>query len=168
MSQGPRYRVKTRRRRQGKTDYRQRLRLLKSGRVRCVVRRSLKNMRIQFIVYDEHGDQVIASAMGTELSSQFGWKHAASTTPGAYLTGLLAGMRAKKAGINESVLDIGRQVPVTGSKVFAALQGILDAGISCPHREDMLPAKERINGAHLDASLAKDVERIKEQIIGGS
>jgi large subunit ribosomal protein L18 len=91
-----------------------------------------------------------------------------STTPSAYLTGLLAGTRAKEAGITESVLDIGRQVPVNGSKVFAALQGVLDAGISCPHNENMIPQDDRINGTHLDASIAKDVERIKEKIIGGS
>ncbi|EQD30588.1 50S ribosomal protein L18P, partial [mine drainage metagenome] len=37
MSTGPRYRVAFRRRREGKTDYRARLRLLKSDRPRAVV-----------------------------------------------------------------------------------------------------------------------------------
>ena len=168
MSQGPRYRVKTRRRREGKTDYRQRLRLLKSEKVRCVVRRSLKNIRIQFIVYQEHGDQIIASATGSELSSLYGWKHATSTTPVAYLTGLLAGMRAKKAGISEGVLDIGLQKPVKGSKVFAALQGVLEAGIACPHNESTFPSEDRLKGTHLDTSIAGDVKTIKEKIMGGS
>ena len=46
MSQGPRYRIKLRRRREGRTDYRHRLALLKSGETRIAVRRSLKNIRV--------------------------------------------------------------------------------------------------------------------------
>ena len=53
MTQGPRYHVKPRRRREGKTDYRKRLRLLRSGKVRMVVRKSLKNTQIQLIEYKE-------------------------------------------------------------------------------------------------------------------
>jgi large subunit ribosomal protein L18 len=128
----------------------------------------LKNIRVQFVVYQETGDKIIASATGSEIQTQYGWKHATSTTPVAYLTGLLAGMRAKKAGIKEGVLDIGLQVPVNGSKVFAALQGVLDAGINCPHNENTLPSKDRLNGAHIDTSLAGDVKTIKEKIMGGS
>ena len=60
MSAGPRYRIKPRRRREGKTDYRSRLALLKSGKTRIVVRRSLSQMRVQFIAYHENGDTVIA------------------------------------------------------------------------------------------------------------
>ncbi len=168
MSQGPRYRVKPRRRREGKTDYRQRLRLLKSGEPRIVVRRSLKNIRVQFISYGEQGDTVIAEALGSDLSKTYGWKHSTSSTPVAYLTGLLAGTRAQKAGISSGVLDIGRQMPVTGSKIFAALKGVLDAGISCPHSEQKLPAQDRIEGKHIDEALGDDVTEIKQQITGGS
>ena len=35
----------------------------------------------------------------------------------------------KENGVKEGVLDIGRKIPVKGSKVFAALKGVLDAGI---------------------------------------
>ena len=45
--QGPRYSVKPRRRREGKTDYRKRLKLLRSGKVRVAIRKSLKNTQIQ-------------------------------------------------------------------------------------------------------------------------
>ena len=168
MSHGPRYRTQLRRRREGKTDYRSRLALLKSGRHRVIVRRSLKNIRVQFPAYDERGDQIIASAIGTELQSKYNWKHSLATTPAAYLTGLLAATRAKKAGITDSVLDIGRQVPVKGSKVFAALQGVLDAGITCPCSDDKLPPEDRIMGKHLDKGIAEEVTQIKEKIIGGS
>ena len=168
MSHGPRHRVKPRRRREGKTDYRQRLRLLKSGEPRIVVRRSLKNIRIQFVTYQEHGDTVIAQAMGSEVAKKYGWKHNISTTPVAYLAGLLAGIRAKKAGLDSGVLDIGRQMPVKGAKVFAALQGIIDAGITCPHSDSKLPSKERIEGKHIDEKLSAEVSTIKEKIVGGT
>lgn len=168
MSHGPRHRVKPRRRREGKTDYRQRLRLLKSGEPRIVVRKSLRNIRIQFITYEEHGDTVIAEAKGSDLSKIYGWTHATSSTPVAYLTGLLAGKRAKEAGIQSGVLDIGRQMPVKGAKVFAALKGVIDAGISCPHSETKLPSEDRLDGKHIDEKLATEVAKIKKQIVGGS
>ncbi|HEC32378.1 MAG TPA: 50S ribosomal protein L18 [Deltaproteobacteria bacterium] len=167
MSHGPRYHIKPRRRREGKTDYRKRLALLKSGKTRIVVRKSLKNIRVQFIDYDEQGDRVVASALATELSKKYKWKYSTSTTPAAYLTGLLAATRAKEKGVAEGVLDIGRQLPVKGSKVFAALKGVLDAGITCPHSEDTLPDEERILGVHLNENIKKDVPALKTKIIGG-
>ena len=167
MSHGPRYRIKPRRRREGKTDYRKRLALLKSGKPRIVVRRSLRNVRVQVVNYAEQGDLVVASAMGSDLVKLYQWKHSMGTTPAAYLTGLLAGKRAREAGITEGVLDIGRQVPAKGAKVFAALQGVLDAGIEVPHSEETLPSEDRIMGKHLGDAIAKDVAAIKEKIIGG-
>jgi len=167
MSHGPRYRIKPRRRREGKTDYRKRLALLKSGKPRIVVRRSLRNVRVQVVNYAEQGDLVVASAMGSDLVKLYQWKHSWGTTPAAYLTGLLAGKRAREAGITEGVLDTGRQVPAKGAKVFAALQGVLDAGIEVPHSEETLPSEDRIMGKHLGDAIAKDVAAIKEKIIGG-
>jgi len=67
MKQGPRYYTKPRRRREGKTDYRKRLRLLKSRKTRIVVRNSLKNICVQFVGYDEVGDKILASAISKEL-----------------------------------------------------------------------------------------------------
>lgn len=167
MSQGPRYQMKLRRRREGITDYRHRLALLKSGEIRIVVRRSIKNIQVQFIDYAEQGDQVLISALGSELSKKYQWNHSCSSTPAAYLTGLLAGTRAKKEGISSALLDIGRQVPVKGSRVFAVLKGVLDAGISCPHGEGMFPEENRIYGNHIDDTIKTDVINIKKKIIGG-
>ena len=125
MKTGPRYRVKTRRQREGITDYRKRLNLLRSGKTRMVVRKSLKNTQIQFIEYKEGGDSIVVSAISKELVSNYKWKYSTSTTPAAYLTGLLAGKRAMDKGIKECVLDIGRYPPVTGSKVLHLLKELL-------------------------------------------
>lgn len=167
MKTGPRYHVKPRRRIEGKTDYRKRLALLKSRTTRIVIRKSIKNTTIQFINYDEKGDSIVATATSKELIKKYNWNYSTSTTPAAYLTGLLAGKRAKEQGITECVLDIGRYVPVTGSKVFAGLKGVIDAGIDCPHNEEKIPSEERIMGEHLDKNIKNDVNTIKDKIIGG-
>jgi len=167
MKPGPRYHVKLRRRREGKTDYRKRLRLLRSRKTRIVVRNSLKNVRVQFVEYNEDGDKIIVSATSNELISKYQWKYSTSTTPAAYLTGLLAGKRAMDNGISEGVLDIGRQRPVKGSKNFAALKGVLDAGIKCPHSNEKIPSEDRISGKHLNKEIMTSVNDFKSKIIGG-
>jgi len=167
MKQGPRYHVKLRRRREGKTDHRKRLRLLRSRKTRIVVRNSLKNVRVQFVKYNEDGDKIIASATSNELINKYQWKYSTSTTPAAYLTGLLAGKRAMDKGISEGVLDIGRQLPVKGSKNFAALKGVLDAGINCPHSNEKIPSEDRISGKHLNKEIMASVNDFKSKIIGG-
>lgn len=167
MKQGPRYRVKSRRRRQGKTDYQKRLGLLKSRKIRIVVRKSLKNTRVQFVEYHEDGDKILVSAISNELPKKYKWKYSTATIPAAYLTGLLAGARAKEKGINEGLLDIGRYIPVEGSKMFAALKGVVDAGVECPHSEGKLPNEERITGGHLSKDIKPAITDIKSKITGG-
>jgi large subunit ribosomal protein L18 len=167
MKQGPRFNVKTRRRREGNTDYRKRLALLKSEKIRIVVRNSLRNIRVQFVEYHEDGDHILTSAISKELVSKYSWKYSTSTTPAAYLTGFLAGIRASNNGISEGILDIGRQIPVKGSKSFAALKGIIDAGISCPHDSSKMPDKDRIFGSHLGDDIKSKVNEIINNITGG-
>ncbi|HDQ15496.1 MAG TPA: 50S ribosomal protein L18 [Bacteroidetes bacterium] len=167
MTKGPRYHVKQRRRRDGVTDYRSRLKLLKSRKIRMVVRKSLKNTQIQFVEYKEDGDNILVVANSQELATKYNWKYSTSTTPAAYLTGLIAGKRAKDKGINECVLDMGRYSPSKGNKIFASLKGVVDAGIDCPHSEKKLPDENRLLGKHLDEKIPNDVNDIKNKIIGG-
>lgn len=167
MKQGPRYHVKPRRRRKGITDYRKRLQILKSRKIRVVVRKSLKNTTVQFVEYKESGDTILATATSKELASKYNWKYSTSTIPAAYLTGILAGKRAAEKGIAETVLDVGRNVPVSGSKIFAVVKGITEAGIQCPCSETKIPDEKRIAGKHLDEKIELDLNKIKSQITGG-
>lgn len=167
MKTGPRYHVQPRRHRQGRTDYRRRLKLLRSHKTRIVVRPSNKEIRIQFIDYSPEGDKIVASAVSNELIRDFDWKYSVVSTPAAYLTGLLAGKRAKEKGIEEGILDIGRHRPTPGSKLFASLKGVVDAGISCPYDEAMLPSDERLMGVHLTKDIKPLVNDIKGKIVGG-
>ena len=162
---GPRYHVKPRRQRQGRTDYRKRLRLLKSRETRIVVRKSLKQTRVQFVGYHLHGDEILVSASSLELSTKYHWKHPVSNTPAAYLTGVLAGKRAQEQGISQGILDVGRAFPTTGSKLFAALKGVVDAGITCPYDEAKIPSEDRLMGKHMGNDLSSQVTKIKQQIL---
>jgi len=164
MKSGPTYKVKFRRRRENKTDYRKRLKLLKSKLPRAVVRKTLRNTIVQFALYDPSGDRIVASANSKELV-KLGWNFSTKSVPAAYLTGYLAGLRAKKENIENAVLDIGRYTPTKGGRVFAALKGMLDAGIDIPHDEDILPSQERINGEHLNSEIKNKIDEIKSRMV---
>ncbi|HLN46213.1 MAG TPA: 50S ribosomal protein L18 [Candidatus Sulfotelmatobacter sp.] len=154
MASNARYRVQLRRRREGKTDYQARKALVVSGNLRLVARNSLKNASAQIIIAKPNGDEVLAAAHSNELK-EFGWQAATGNIPAAYLTGLLCGLRAKKVGIEEAVLDIGLIPPTKGSRVFALLSGVVDAGVEVPYNEEKL-VKERTNGSHI-AEYAKEL-----------
>jgi large subunit ribosomal protein L18 len=155
---GPRWRVQFRRKRTAKTDYRQRLRLLRSGRQRLVIRLSLKHISVQIVRAAPSGDETLVSAHSKELG-KLDWKGHTSNLPAAYLVGLLCGHRARKEGIEEVILDIGMQTPAAGGKIFAALKGVLDAGLNVPHGEGVFPAEERIRGDHI----AQYAEKLKSE-----
>lgn len=154
MARGPRYKVKYRRRREGKTNYYKRYRMVLSRKLRLVARKTLRYIIAQILKFDPKGDVVIASAHSIELKKKYGWKAATDNTSAAYLTGLLVGLRARAKGVEEAVLDIGLHRAVKGSRVFAVLKGALDAGLKIPHSPEILPSDERIRGEHI-ASWAK-------------
>jgi large subunit ribosomal protein L18 len=148
MAKSSNYRVKLRRRREGKTDYQARKALVSSRRPRLVTRASNKNVTAQIILAKLHGDEVLAAANSRELVKNYGWMAPTGNIPAAYLTGLLCGLKAKSSGIEGAILDLGLVSPTKGAKVFAILSGVVDAGIEIPHSEDKI-VKERIKGDHI-------------------
>ncbi len=148
MARSARYRVQVRRRREGKTDFRARKGLILSGLPRLVTRSSLRNITAQIIVAKPQGDEVLASTHSSELRKKYGWKLPTGNIPSAYLTGLICGLKAKKEGVTEVILDIGLTAPTKGSRLFAVLNGALDAGIEIPYDEAKL-VKERAKGEHI-------------------
>jgi large subunit ribosomal protein L18 len=149
MAEGPSYRVPFRRRRERKTDYRSRRALVLSKLPRLVARCTLKHVIVQIVKAEATGDQVVVSAYSRELTKTYGWKGGCGNVPAAYLTGLLCGFRAVAHGVKKAVLDLGLQSPSRGARVFAALKGVLDAGVMVPHSESMLPDESRISGQHI-------------------
>ena len=161
MAKNSSYRVHLRRRREGKTDYQARKALVTSRKPRLVTRASLKNVEVQIIIAKPHGDEVLAAANSRELIKTYGWKAPTGNIPAAYLTGLLCGLKAKAAGIKEAILDIGLVSPTKGSKIFAVLSGVVDAGVEVPHSEEKI-VKERMKGEHI-AKYAKSLSAGSEE-----
>ena len=165
MATGPRYHTPFRRRKEGKTNYKARLALLKSNKPRAVVRKSLSGTTVQLVAFYTDGDRVMAQAGYKDLK-KLGWKHSLKDVSASYLVGLLAGNRAGKADVEEAVLDIGLSEPVKGSKVFASLKGLLDAGKDIPHGNKMFPDEDRILGKNKGIKdFDKDFEAMKKKIL---
>ena len=142
-----------RRKKEGKTDYRARLRLLTSGKLRLVARASLRNMALQLIQYDSQGDKVLMSAHSNELKKH-GWLYSKNNLSAAYLLGLLIAVKAKRKGINDAVFDAGLGCAIKGGRLFAALKGAVDGGLNIPHDKSAFPDGSRMAGEHI-ASYAK-------------
>ncbi len=163
MAEGPRYKMSLKRRREGKTDYRERLNLLKSGKVRAVVRPSNKKIRVQFVRYIPEGDAVEVTTTSEHIS-ELGWEGSGINIPSSYLVGYLAGMKAKEADIDEAVLDIGLNHPEKGGRLFSALKGMVDAGVDIPHDPDVLPSEERTKGEHIGEETVANFEEFKSKL----
>ncbi len=158
MKASPTYSVQYRRKRLGKTDYKTRLRLLKSCERRLVIRRSLKNIWLQIIEFSPAGDKVLVTAHSHELR-KLGWKGGLNNLPAAYLCGLLLAKKAKAKKISAGILDIGLNASVKGAVWYAAVKGVVDGGVNVPHAKGILPDQKRINGEHI----AVWAKKIKEE-----
>lgn len=150
------YRLPLKRRREGKTNYYKRRRLILSRKPRLVVRVLSRTIVVQLAKAHPKGDITLVSSHSNELS-RYGWKGGSKNTSAAYLLGLLVALKAKKQGIEEAVLDIGLHRPVKGSRVFAATMGAIDGGLKVPSDSQIFPSEERIKGEHI-ASYAKKLK----------
>jgi large subunit ribosomal protein L18 len=153
------YTVSYRRKRQGITDYKKRMKLLLGSKPRLVVRKSLKHITMQLIEFQPNGDKVLLTASSKELAKH-GWKGSTSNLSAAYLTGYLLAKKAKKE--SECVLDIGQYTSVKGCKLYAAAQGALDGGLKVPFSKEIAPEMKRIKGEHV-ASYAKQLKTNNEK-----
>jgi len=166
MARSSRYKVKFRRRREGKTDYYARREMIKSNKLRLVVRKSNRYITAQLVRATPIGDETIVSGSTRELR-ELGWRGGTKNTPAAYLLGLLLGLRALRLGIKEAILDVGLHRPTRGSRIFAVLKGVLDAGLRVPHGEGVLPSEDRLVGKHIaEYSSGLSEEELKRRFSG--
>lgn len=162
MAKNARYRVPFRRRREGKTNYHLRRKLVQNKNIRVAVRVTNKHTLVQFVKAQISGDITMTAAHSRELTN-YNWKVSTSNLPSAYLVGLLAGLKAQKTGISKAILDIGLNPPIYGSRVFTALKGIIDAGIEVPHSEKIFPDENRMIGSHI-ADYAKFLKENDQEL----
>ncbi|OAA72729.1 60S ribosomal protein L5 (CPR4) [Akanthomyces lecanii RCEF 1005] len=108
-----RYQTKFKRRRQGKTDYYARKRLITQAKnkynapkYRLVVRFTNKDIIMQLVTSEISGDKVFCAAYAHELKA-YGIEHGLTNWAAAYATGLLIARRAlKKLGLDEDFVGV--------------------------------------------------------------
>ncbi len=159
MARSANYHVQFRRRREGKTNFHRRKRLLRSGKNRLVVRRSNKHERVSIVKAKVIGDETLVDASSQHLK-KFGWKGATGNVPSAYLTGYLAGKYAKALGVKDAILDVGINTCRKDTRISAMLAGAVHAGLSIPHDETVFPSEDRYTGKTI-ADYATELKKKK-------
>jgi large subunit ribosomal protein L5e len=187
-----RYQVKFKRRRECKTDYYARRRLIivdknkyKTPKYRLVVRVTNKDIIAQVFSADIDHDVCLASAYAHELP-RYGVKCGLTNYAAAYCTGLLLARRINKKlgleyeGVEEvdgedynvehedekapfkALLDVGLRRTTTGAKIFGVMKGACDGGINVPHNDKRFPGTKPGDDGH-----EPDPEVHRKYIFGG-
>ena len=160
------YTMKHRRRREGKTNYNSRLKLLVSRKPRLVIRRTLKGIIAQIVTYTPDGDTVIHLARSSELT-QFGLPVVNGNIPTAYLTGFLLAKKAKDFK-EELIVDFGVRSLTPKSRLFATVKGAIEGGLKVIASDDSFPDDSRVQGKHIQdyAVLLKDNDEAYKKQFG--
>ena len=166
MPSGKNQRLRYKRRENGLTDYRRRLRLLRGDSLAQSSGSATPKATCQLVEYSPEGDRVLVEMKSSSLIKEHGWPNDASrkSIPASYLTGYALGKKALASGVKSAVLDIGLAASSTGNRVYAALKGMVDAGLDIPHGEAVLPSEDRISGRHISESLESSLESTKASI----
>ena len=164
MSKDKTFDTKFRRRQEGRTDYTKRLALVRSKKVRIVVRKTNSQIIAHAVKFDSVGDQTLAPATSKELA-KYNF-YGTNNTPSAYLTGYLLGKKLN-GKVKEAISDIGRRSPSHGSVVFACLKGIVDAGIELPLSKEAVPSNDRISGKTLDNYAKENTDKFSKYTKAG-
>jgi large subunit ribosomal protein L18 len=157
--------VSKRRRKENKTDYLKRLKLLKSEKPRIVFRKTNKYIIAQYVVSKEAQDKIDFGITSKELT-KYGWPESAKgslkSVTASYLLGYLIGKRIIKNKLAEPIIDFGMIPALHKSKVFAFIKGIIDSGIKTNCKKEAFPEEARIKGEHLKNKIK--FEEIKSKI----
>ncbi|MEM4336740.1 MAG: 50S ribosomal protein L18 [Candidatus Woesearchaeota archaeon] len=144
-----RYVVKYRRRREGKTNYKKRIKLLLSKLPLVRFRKGSKTITAQISVFNPKGDKIILSVNSSELS-KYGWNLSKKNLPAAYLTGLLlAKKNNKNKEIKRVIIDFGIKKPTKGFSGYSFVKGLIDGGMEVLCSQESFPAEDRIRGKHI-------------------
>ena len=74
------------------------------------------------------------------------------------------------SGIDEGIADIGLHASTKGNRIYAAIKGVVDAGVNVPHGIEIFPDEKRISGEHIKQHTGADIvaqfEQVREKILG--
>jgi len=139
-----------RRRKENKTDYLRRLKLLKGGKPRIVFRKTNKYILAQYVSSKEAQDK-IEFGVNTRILLKYGWPENGSlkSVPASYFLGYYFGKRIAKEKLETPILDFGMIQTIHKNKVYAFLKGLIDSGLKISCKKEAFPDEERIKGEHL-------------------
>jgi len=158
------------RRKEYKTDYLKRLKLLKSEVPRIVFRKTNKYLIAQYVISEETRDRIDIGITSKKLMNH-GWpknsQGSLKSLPASYLTGLLIGKEIINNKKQMPIVDFGMLRVLPKSKVYAFLKGLIDSGVNLKHKEENFPKEDRISGKHLKKDFSKTFNEIKSKIMKG-
>ncbi len=157
--------ISKKRRRENKTDYLKRLKLLKSEKPRIVFRKTNKYIIAQYVISEEAKDKTKILVNSKDLE-KYGWpKEVAGglkSLPACYLTGLLIGKKINKENLETPIIDFGIYEMIPKTRNYAFIKGLIDSGIKIKCNEKTFPEEEKIKGEHMKNKIP--FEKIKENI----
>ncbi|MEK6897762.1 MAG: 50S ribosomal protein L18 [Nanoarchaeota archaeon] len=159
--------IQKKRRLQNKTDYGRRLGLLKGNVPRVVFRKTNKYAIAQYVTSNETNDKIEFGVTSKQLL-KYGWpkesQGSLKSIPASYLTGFLMGKKIINGKKENPIADFGMIRNVHGTKIYAFLKGLADAGIKIKCDKKNFPSEDRITGKHLKKEFSKIFETIKSNI----
>ena len=154
-----------RRRREGKTDYAKRIKLLKSESPRIVFRKTNRYLIAQYIKSKEANDKA-EFGVDSRVLLDYGWpekaKGSLKSVTAAYLLGSLVGKKITNKK-KLPIIDFGMIRTAHKSRTYAFIKGLTDSGIKVKTKDGIFPEENRIRGEHLKNKVP--FEEIKSKIM---
>ena len=158
-----------RRRRESKTDYNIRKKLLKAEVPRVIFRKSNRYIIAQYVRSSEARDSIV-TGVTSKILLKYEWPEdmagSLKSLPASYLTGFLLGKRIKEKELETPIIDLGMIRSVNKSRAFSFIKGLIDAGVGIKCSKESFPEEERIQGKKLKRDFSIYFSRIKSKIEG--
>jgi large subunit ribosomal protein L18 len=158
-----------RRRKENKTDYGMRIKILKGEKPRLIFRKSNKYLITQYVKSNEAQDKIVFGMTSRSLI-KYGWpenmKGSLKSIPAAYLMGLICGKKIKSEKLEKPILDLGMTRNVNKNRFFSFIKGLIDSGLDIKCNKETLPEEDRIKGKNLKEDFSANFSKIKTKIEG--
>jgi len=160
-------RVSKRRRREHKTDYGKRIKMLKGETPRIIFRKSNKYVIAQYVSSVQAQDKIEFGISSKDLL-KYDWpkenQGGLKSITASYFTGFLVGKKILKGSLENPIPDFGMQRVLHKTKIYAFLNGLIDAGVKIKCDEKLFPEESRIKGKHMKKDFSSSFEKIKSSI----
>lgn len=159
-------RTEKRRRKERRTDYGKRIELLKSGKPRIVFRKSNRHLSVQYVISNESQDKIVFGLTSKELLKH-GWPKetkSLNSISASYLTGFLSGTKILAEKREQPISDFGMARVLHGTRIYAFLKGLIDAGVGMRCDGEFFPGEDRIQGKYMKNDFSETFNQVKENI----